>query len=505
MTEFHVLQILKWAAGAKEDVTAIKEVDPEPLLVLLAAHNLISRFHHQCQREKPRWYTRALSIPAYTKARAIESRARHQIAIVQEISEALSQDVLPLLVIKGPAVFATTGERRHLRFSGDLDLLCPNSQCLWDTLVELGFRGERNDALDETKSSAHEFGVLTRGDTTIEIHSYFPVARYPDEVRCADFLPACHPERWVQALPVFLQSSIGFDLLVAHSIDGAEQDARHLRIPDPAASILILCAHEFRNFLHSPFTGMTVRLSALADVYDLARDPRFDAGSLLTLMAEAGAEDSVCFVASLLQTYFGCQPLPVAVTPFEGRDFPQSLSYSGGWASVTEPNDILLMSGSEVFVPALGANRVVAAEQEGKAPLPRLILKSPVVPNIELGARCDANGLHLSIAFLDPLPEGHEYEVYLHSRHQSFGADAWKWEFTSKDQWDGSASYVQELRFQWTALPKAFRQEKRIPMMLVVAQFCRAERLSAGWFNGNREGPVSIIPLEIVCNLQKIL
>lgn len=501
MTEAALLQILKWSAGAGEDVAGIEDIAPERLLDSLAAHNLISRFYRRCQQEKPHWYVRTLSIPAYAKARAIESRTRHQIAMVREISEALPPDALPLIVIKGPSVFAMTGERRHLRFSGDLDLLCPDSQCLWDTLVELGYWGEKGDAADETKSSAHEFGVLTRGGTTIEIHNHFPVARYPDEVRQADLMPMRHPKRWVQGLPPFLQSQISFDLLAAHSTEGVGPESRHLRVPDPAASILILCAHEFRNFLHSPFTGMTVRLSALADVYDLARNPRFNVGCFLTLMAETGAEDSVCFVASLLHAYFGHQPLPVVAAPFQGRNFPQSLSYSGGWASLTEPSDILLMSGSEAFVPALGANQIVAGEQEGKAALPRLILKSPEVPHIELGASCDGNGLHLSIAFLDPLPEGSEYEIYLHSRHQSSGPDSWKWEFITSDEVDDSDSLIRELSFRWANLPKAFRQQKRIPMMLVVARFHRAERQSAGWFSWNSKEPLAVIPLEITYEL----
>ena len=501
MTESAVLQILRWAAGAGEDVSGIEEVAPERLLDLLDAHNLVSRFHHRCQQEKPRWYTRALSIPCYTKARAIEGRTRHQIAAVQEISEALPPEALPLIVIKGPAVFAITGERRHFRLSGDLDLLCADSQHLWETLISLGFRGERDDALDETKSSAHEFGVLTRGGTTIEIHNYFPVVRYPDEVRRADLLPVHHPDQWVQTLPVMLQSQIGFDLLSAHSMNGIEQGTRHMRVPDPAASILILCAHEFRNFLHSPFTGMTVRLSALADVYDLARDPRFNSGCFLTLMEETGAKDSVCFVASLLQAYYGRQPLPLAVSSFEGSCFPQSLSYSGGWASLSNPDDLLLMSGSEVSVPALGANQVIAAKHGGKANLPRLILKSPMVPRIELGTSCDESGLHLRVEFLDALPEGYEYEIYLHSRYQSSGADAWKWEFISSDEIDDPASLTRELSFQWAALPESFRQAKRIPMMLVVARFQRAEWRAAGWFSWNSKEPLAVIPLEIFCEL----
>lgn len=507
------VKILKWAAGAPEDVIGLPMVEPEQLFTLLRAHNLVSRFFHRCQLEKPLWYRRALSIPAWEQMRAIERRAFRQIAAVQEISDALPSDAHPLIVIKGPATFATTGDRRHLRLSGDIDLLCRDSLCLWETLLALGYRGERSDSVDETKSAAHEFAVLTRGDVVIEIHNYFPVARYPDAVRNANLVPAHHPGQWVQQLPVFLPSQIRFDLLAAHSMNGAGPDLRRLRIPDPAASILILCAHEFRNFLHSPFTGMTARLSALADVYDLAREPRFDAGRFLSLMAETGSDDGVAFVASLLQSLYGHNPLPVTASAFEGPCFPQSLSYSGGWAALTELDDVLLMSGTETVVAKLGVNRIVAtaagpprtyatvpkgaAERDEPEALPRLVLNSPRVPRIELSARQDSESLHLSVEFLDTLPDGSEYEVYIQSRHQGYGPDAWAWEFIDGNQFHHSP--IQRLAFRWAALPSPFQETKRVPMMLVIGQFQRHERLAAGWFNCNAVKPLIIIPLEIIC------
>lgn len=506
-------QILTWAAGAPEDVTGIGEIDPERLFALLRAHNLVSRFFHRCQLEKPPWYRRALSIPAWEQTQAIKRRTFRQIAAVQEIAEALPPDAHPLIVIKGPATFAMTGDRRHLRWSGDLDLLCRDSLCLWESLLQLGYRGERNDSVDETKSAAHEFAVLARDDVVIEIHDYFPVARYPDEVRSADLVPSHHPGRWVQRLPGFLPSQITFDLLAAHSMNGVGPDTRRLRIPDPAASILILCAHEFRNFLHSPFTGMTVRLSALADVYDLARDSRFDAGRFLSLMAETGPGDSAAFAASLLQSLYGHNPLPVTASAFEGACFPQALSYSGGWAALAGLKDVLLMSGTETFAANLGLNRILApasgssrtyatvpegaANQQVMEALPRLVLNSPLAPRIEMNARHEPDVLHLSVTFLDPLPNGAEYEVYVQFRHQAHGPDAWGWKFLDANQFHHSP--VLEFAFRRTALPRQFRETKRVPMILAIGQFRRRERLAAGWFNGNAVEPLAIIPLEITC------
>jgi hypothetical protein len=329
--------ILKWAAGADEPPPEGHTVDTTALLALARRHRLCGRL---LQR------VRALSVPPdWCPASLVtELRSRHlraalaqeqKVAAYREIRSALS-GAEPPLPIKGWTTYALTGERRHIRVSGDLDLVCPDPEGLTRTLRTLGYVGEVLDG------GRHEYAHLRRGSVAIEIHRYFPVYAYPPGVLAtADRLPpdgrdAVRPQAFVPPLRRDLNYADISEAIICGKAIGMED----LMVPDPTMAAFLLCTHEFKEYLTSPLDlPIPIRLGVLADIRDLTLHPGFRPERFVALAARFGAEDAVALTDRLLTCWLGFPLSSARGMDIGPQVFPRQLGFRGVWANLYPAED----------------------------------------------------------------------------------------------------------------------------------------------------------------------
>lgn len=520
--------ILKWAAGAPALLPEQDDIDETGLYSLLTAHRLEQRFlrrleEMQAQAAKtgskrlPCWCSRGLLFQLQRDRTIARTQQQKHFKALREITIRLAEAGHDLIVIKGPTVVAATGDERYLRYSSDLDLLSDNREALWATLTSLGYEGR--------EAFGHEYGTFLGRGAMIELHNFFPVVSYPSDLKNADLKPAHHPGAWIQGLPNRVYTQIDYDLLAANSTSGRIPETRSVRMPDITMSVVVSCAHEFRNYLEMPFQPSVVKLGTLADIYELARSEEFDSERFQAIVEKAGAHDSVSFVASLIEKLYGSQPLPLDAPAFGVNAFPQSLSWPGCWAALSDLEEILFRWDTQATVDKLGANDILALaahppvysiimsgqrRDEDLVPLERVILRTSAAPDIRLTARAGSDDLHLTLTTFSSVPEGYSYEVHLWTRCgavtgffeagfrnlPSEGPDKWTQRGIT---WPGTAEHTEnrqwlEVRIPWKKLPLPFLERRRAPFLLRIMQHNELDPTSYG----ETAEPLAILPLQIL-------
>lgn len=93
------LTILRWAAGAPEDMTGLGGLDAPELLRLFAGHHLYARFVARVGQEHPRWAPRTLTIGAWQYLNHARRTLQRLAAAVREIGQALDADTAPPVIL----------------------------------------------------------------------------------------------------------------------------------------------------------------------------------------------------------------------------------------------------------------------------------------------------------------------------------------------------------------------------------------------------------------------
>jgi hypothetical protein len=531
MTETQLLQILRWAAGAPEDVSSIQEVDEDALVSLIAAHNLFSRFFNRLQAQRPPWMTRALSIKAFSLNRYAKETVQRQIAALREIVQAMPADAGPVIPIKGMSLYALTGETDNLRASGDIDLFAQDPECLWRTLTRLGY------ATEEKQDDGSHYAIMHRSGVQIEIHRYFPAWAYPSGMT-GDMRPSSHPGVWMQPFADLGETQIHSQDIAEDAAPGVAPQTHDLTLPSPAVMALLLCLHAFRHYVEGQaLDSPIVRLCELADVRDLVRHPRFQEKQFQALVSRFSAHDAVRFVQHLLRFYlktdlFNPQEPVRDDQADETMPLPLRLSFWSGWAAPCTPNEMLRQLNPKSVFDRLEPN-VVAADggwysafspaYDGATalrPLPRVIVRSPLREQIpvRLSARWETDRLLLNVEILHPCPPGYRYQVLLYYPYKFQGTRPAGFEVPySNVHWaevgydeqqqillssdcsavsigtseHGSSAHIP---FPWADLPPVFQSDDLVPMMALVMKI-RQERSARGHLYTDT---MMIIPLHIV-------
>lgn len=403
------LRILLWAVTGDGPPPAVQP-DLRTLLKLAYEHRLIPRLLYLLRRTRPVWSTPALLAGLQREnARAVVLH-QQRIRALREIETAWAYcpagNGQPLIAVKGFAVFALTGDPRHLRLSGDLDLFSPDPEALWRVLVDLGYTGPRHEG------GFTEYANLRRAEVAIEVHRFFAVYSYPPGVAEADLSPERHPGAWRQSFGPIPRTALGYADLYAHSCCSDVELCRGLRVPTAELTVLLLCAHEFGETLHSPFEiSVPVRLGIVADLLELAQQAAFDAEQFRSLVVEYEAEDAVRCIGAFIHLCGAA--LPPAFTAWEGP-LPRQIGFRGGWAALTNPAEELLPSNHEGLFERLGPTRIVAGEEPARAEAmqaPERFLSHTVGPPelpVRLSVFRDAEGLGLEVSL--PLLPGEQCE-----------------------------------------------------------------------------------------------
>jgi hypothetical protein len=532
--------VLRWAAGADESLPAFDGVndprllyllgiDEHALLNLVQSHHLAVRFASRIEDEHPTWCTPALREGVTRLAQSARDRAVFHLSVLREIVECLPADMV-LITLKGLAAVAVTCDDRHIRRSFDLDLITPTPEALEARMLEIGFTSSRNDP------SEHEFASLARGEARVEIHRYFPVWSYPAGLPVRRLEPGRNPGLWHQPYTNRVQHAMTFEQLAPYTTHGRLTGTQRMLFPDPHMQALILCAHEFRNYVEPPVRrAIAVKLGVLASIWSLTQDDTFGLDRFHKLAGLARAADSVAFIGSLLQWCYG-------VDPFSGRrratgirrgirqlvrrgaappfPYPRLLTFFGGWANLWNPECLMTPPPLREVHGALLVNEVVAGSGDHvhryvvdvsnpqASTTPRVIVQSATSASIRFSffITWSASSLCLTVELTGDRETMETEEYCLDIR-----GDQVKWQGTQHGEWeenDGTGSIHREpakcvfvVTFPWEALHHSHHSgapSDPIPLLLAVARWpCSAGATWTGLIEA--ADPVVIVPLEVVC------
>lgn len=478
------------------------------LLRLLLRHRLLPRFGARIRREPPPWCGPRLREAVRRREAEAGERLRRDLNALRELSAAAGAG--PLVVVKGAAAYALTGDPALLPLSADVDLLCADPERLCAAARARGFQETRPGWLPFWRSRGsggngdaragttwpHELAELTRDGVCLEVHRYYPVLSYPAEVGGADLAPARSPRGWVQRFGEVTAAEMHHEHLLAHSVPGGAAGTGDLRFAGPAASVLVLCAHEFRSALRpTGHPGSGVRFGTLANIFALAHHPGFDRAEFAALVDAFAGHDSVRFAGSLLERWFGSDPLR-AGPPARGEPYPGLVSWFGGWAALSTARELLFPPGLEAAVRRLGAEPVAgpgargtlrvdaradAAAEEGPR-APRWIgqLAPGARLTFDLGVRWARDGLRLDVCLPPPRGEtgerhhvhvcGEPFDAVQTGAHGGPGA-AWEpFGVGAVEVTPGGAGRTVRLTLPWTRVAALRRGRGPFRLMLVVAR-----------------------------------
>lgn len=412
---------LAWAAGFRSDPLEGPPLDPCRMTELLVRHRLASRLLRQLKGcSPPGWCTPELQAAMRAQRAAALACQSRQLQALWDVRANVPGR--PPLVIKGFTTYALTGDRSTVRYSGDVDLLCSDPEELGRGLEALGYVPSFD------YEWRHEYGSFRRDRVALEVHRFYPVYGYPEGIREADLDPDRHPGIWLQSFPSPARHELHFEDLLPYLTPGRTPETRDFLIPCPEAAVLILCAHELKEFLQSPFVlNLPVRLALLAEIHDLIRLPAFDGMLLAELVSRFGGEDAMSLAGRLLGILLGEDPFPglLGASYRAMGNHPRCLGYRGGWVDLGPPAEALLAPPPMSAIDRLGWCDLLVAPNVtpwSRGPVPpapggldRAIVHA-AGGSFDLPALCAwREGAELAVAMrLPPLPGSeHEYRVRL--------------------------------------------------------------------------------------------
>lgn len=314
--------VLLWAAGRQEAPPMEGRPDESALLALVDLHALTARLGHRLQGTPAPWASGSFREGladldlANRRQAAANLSAAAQITAIEEAGDPV--------MIKGLSTSLVTGLAHTLR-CGDIDLVTRDGEAATNVLRRLDYQRSRAPFM-------HEVGEFTRGDTEVDLQSYFPVHSYTGLDRGA-LDPDAHPGVWVQPAYCPAVGSIDWAVLARHRLDHRLPDGGRVYIPRPELLAIVLCAHAFMNFINvwsiSHREKPYVRLGELADLGDLTKDPRFDREVFARLVQDLNAADAVGWAAWAFESLIGPIDLPATY----GAEHPRCLWWSW-WANV---------------------------------------------------------------------------------------------------------------------------------------------------------------------------
>ncbi len=425
--EQRVVDVLKWAVCPSRSAPPMDGLDEDALVELAQYHRILQPLLSRLEAGRPSGCPPRLRTRLRVMQHQIRRHAQERMAAAREISQAMrTRGQRPPIFIKGFSAHALTNDPNLLHFSGDLDPFAEDLPVLWDTAYALGYAGHRKDT--------HEWAKLMRAEITLDVHQHYPVLSYPDDVRAAsawELDASLNPGQWhlpTRALDLVPSGElIRWPDLRDGAMPGVAEGIQDLLFPSPALLCLIYCAHCFRSSvtrLHymNPLGGF--RLYELLSIHALARLPNFDAEEFYAHVARFSAQDAVRFIDTLAEAFLGAAALPEhrSVTSTDSPAvFPEHFIY-GGWVSLQQTNDWLLMQGIEQLLNQLGASTASAECSFEFANAPRLFTygeQKQLLPQVDISWDAAGETLTVDWAFTD---RGHlhaAHDLLVHFGHGS--------------------------------------------------------------------------------------
>lgn len=334
------LEALKWGAGSRIPLNPFDSIDSDEVLRLVAAHRVTGRMLRRLQRVPKPWSDDNLIGELARMQEADEEKVKHQIKTFKQLSDSYSSPDHVLISLKGFTSYLLLDDHATMRPSGDIDIVCSNKERFFEVLDEQGYSRYDADAV-----SLHLFSPKSyRGDVVIDAYDFVPVWEYTHDTEQTQRIIRCDALVHHQTSgPKFNQ--IGFHDLIENSIQYVSKETGILIVPNHTMMTFLLCTHAFRDFFQSlpnPAYPMP-KLGTLADIYDLAKHPKFMPEVFVTLVRRFGGEDCVLFAGNLLQAYFGENPIPSISAQYEHSKLWQLYYfYTFGLPAPFSLNDLLI-------------------------------------------------------------------------------------------------------------------------------------------------------------------
>jgi hypothetical protein len=347
------IALAKWVSGDPHPPPAISW-DVDSALNVLRRHKLLCRCALAFSQLRPTWASQELEDAVAVAAADVVASLGGRLAATQAIQEVLEQSDpevgASLVTLKGPTLFALTGDPAMIRNSGDIDLLCADPALLTECMSSLGY------ARVDQYNRPHEYVSLGNGAFEVDVHDYIPVLRC-DSPATLDDGP------W--PTPLVSTSGFGFyglpfSLILEHSVR-REVDGCRLRIANVTLAAFLAILHLFREYAHSPFLKpfATVRLGEVAEIDLLMRLPDFEIGLFQSLVLSHGADTALRFYSSI---YSRLKSGSTASSPL-APEFPYELWQDGFVVADDRADafDDLIARGAPVVLPKALAQHGVAS------------------------------------------------------------------------------------------------------------------------------------------------
>lgn len=424
--------ILRWAAGGP--MPADPHYDEALLLEAVKSHRMGVRLHRRLGECAPDWASATLSSGAADLAQDAERRTEQLFEAFREILAEAEGGILEPLLLKGLSYYLTLSLDQTVTWSADLDLIAGDLSGLCVLLSDLGYlRDPKDPPQPHGRRVFHEYAKFNRESVQIDVHSRFPVWRYPVEVASSNSVePSVNPGLW-NCIGDFDRHEISVAEFLRHRRHVPGLDGRTVPIATPEMVALVSCCHIFANYVTEfPRPYATVRLGEVANLGALTSQSWFDWSLFNSLTLRCDASDAVAFAFSLLSTWLDVpRPAPTNARcpePLPPRDLWFARGKGGFLVSTagTEPVDDLLVRTTTLdsLLDLLGANQIrcgpdavsyQAVSSHGDSPVLGRVFthREPAALPFQMSVRWLDAGLELSVTMRSD-DQGNEINILLY-------------------------------------------------------------------------------------------
>jgi|GEM_PF-5422986 len=325
------LDIMKWAAGGKQDVSDIQTICEDYLIEVSKLNGLSGRLLYCMKNNKASWINENLLEEAENLHKSAVKKMNEHIDVVREINQAIDKEKKPI-VLKGFCDFFYLRDENSIRRSYDIDLIYDDFEYLNNVLISLGFEAKYAPA-------DHEYANYIRGGVEIDLHRYLPVANYPSKIGQI-YNPYVHTKYVLQNDQEYIWSQMTYGDLYNYSYFAEDG----IFIPELEPTILIHCNHIFRSFTKVDAKRLCIRLGDLSIIRDLLSSNSFDIGRFNTFVGKFNSYDSVRFVCGLIKYFFGEVPEELKnyySTDSENHELILNRTLFKVWCYFEHPDDLI--------------------------------------------------------------------------------------------------------------------------------------------------------------------
>jgi hypothetical protein len=403
--------ILRWAAGGS--LPPSPHYDESLLLEAAKFHHIGVRLHDRLTERSPDWASKTLVSGAAELAQEAVHRTRELYDAFHKILADAEGRISEPLLLKGFSYHLTLRDGLAVTWSADLDLVADDLPGLCTLLSDLGYLADPKDPpLPNGRRVFHEYAKFDSGPVQIDVHSRFPVWRYPVEAGSTKNVePGANPGLW-SCVGDFERFEVSAAELLRHRrhVPGLDGEATPITTPEMVA--LVSCCHIFANYVTEfPKPYATVRLGEVANLAQLTSQLWFDWELFNSLTLGCDAADAVAFAFSLLRTWLGMsRPVPTdarwPTNPLPPRDLWFARGRGGflvSTANVESVDDILVRQTSlDSLLACLGVNEVLS-DRDGSATCQAISANpgSPTLDRVLTQRDPGALPLQLSVRWLD--------------------------------------------------------------------------------------------------------